>query len=66
MSDIKSAYQAVALAVWQRLVQQYPDELVEQDSDDLEKFDQVRHADSKGQNMIRQQTVEGSVSSEHE
>ena len=57
MSDIKSAYKAVALAVWQRLVQQDPDELVEQDSDDLEGIEQVRHPDNPSKQIIGQESV---------
>ncbi|NEP12068.1 MAG: hypothetical protein F6K14_18035 [Symploca sp. SIO2C1] len=66
MSDIKSAYKSVALAVWQSLVQQYPDELVEEDSDDLETLNQVLHADSSSQNITKQQAVENPVSSEQD
>jgi|GEM_PF-5568771 len=57
MSDIKSAYQAVALAVWQSLVQKYPEEPVEQDANDLEEFEQVRHADSNGQNFAQPESL---------
>ncbi|NEP59911.1 MAG: hypothetical protein F6K31_23385 [Symploca sp. SIO2G7] len=66
MSGLKSAYQAVALAVWQKLVQQYPEELVEENWDDLEELDEVNHADSNGQNLTRQPVGEKPVSSEQE
>ncbi len=66
MSDIKSAYKSVALAVWQSLVQQYPDEVLEEDSDDLETRNKGIHADSSSQNITQQQAVENPVSSEQD
>ena len=49
MSDIKSAYKAVALAVWQRLI--------EQDLADLEELNQIRPADSKIPSITPQASV---------
>ena len=49
MSDIKSAYQAVALAVWQRVV--------EGDWADLEGLNPINHTDSKVKNSTQQASV---------